>query len=85
MDDNTWTADVQQLLESEDITRMAWPVFSSDLNPSEYVWDACGTITSSGGNRCWLRNGHSYLKNCWRLSMEGLCEATIAVSILRNI
>ncbi|GFV33821.1 hypothetical protein TNCV_1516171 [Trichonephila clavipes] len=50
MDDNAWpyrTADVQQLLASEDIIRMDWPAFFSD------VWDSLGltpfdAITSSG-------------------------------------
>ncbi|GFW75843.1 transposable element Tc1 transposase [Trichonephila clavipes] len=31
------TADVQQLLKSEDITRMDWPVFSPDFNPMGHV------------------------------------------------
>ncbi|GFW86142.1 transposable element Tcb1 transposase [Trichonephila clavipes] len=30
------------LLQSEDITRMDWLVFSPDLNPIEYVWDMFG-------------------------------------------
>ncbi|GFX24388.1 HTH_Tnp_Tc3_2 domain-containing protein [Trichonephila clavipes] len=43
MDDNAWphrTLAVEELLESEDITRMDWPVYSLDLNPIEHVWDA---------------------------------------------
>ncbi|GFV48860.1 uncharacterized protein TNCV_4217801 [Trichonephila clavipes] len=45
MDDNARphrTLAVQELLESEDITRMDWPAYSSDLNPAEHVWDAFG-------------------------------------------
>ncbi|GFT67683.1 transposable element Tcb2 transposase [Trichonephila clavipes] len=40
MDDNARshrTLAVEELLESEDITRMDWPAYSSDLNPIEHV------------------------------------------------
>ncbi|GFX39145.1 transposable element Tcb2 transposase [Trichonephila clavipes] len=40
MDDNARphrTLAVEELLESEDITRMDWPAYSPDLNPIEYV------------------------------------------------
>ncbi|GFT18283.1 transposable element Tcb2 transposase [Trichonephila clavipes] len=56
MDDNArphWTLAVEELLESEDITRMDWPACFPELNPIEHVWDAlgetyCSTLTSSG-------------------------------------
>ncbi|GFT13590.1 transposable element Tcb2 transposase [Trichonephila clavipes] len=45
MDDNARphrTLAVEELLESEDITRMDWPAYSLHLNPIEHVWDALG-------------------------------------------
>ncbi|GFV98445.1 transposable element Tcb2 transposase [Trichonephila clavipes] len=41
MDDNARphrTLAVEELLESEDITRMDWPAYSPDFNPFEHVW-----------------------------------------------
>ncbi|GFX11004.1 transposable element Tc1 transposase [Trichonephila clavipes] len=45
MDDNVRphrTLAVEELLESEGITRLDWPAYSTDLNPIEHVWDALG-------------------------------------------
>ncbi|GFX54638.1 transposable element Tc3 transposase [Trichonephila clavipes] len=33
---------VDECLQSEDITRMDWPAYSSGLNPIEHVWDMLG-------------------------------------------
>ncbi|GFW17078.1 transposable element Tcb2 transposase [Trichonephila clavipes] len=45
MDDNARphrTLAVDELLESENITRLDWPAHSPDLNPIKHVWDALG-------------------------------------------
>ncbi|GFU98526.1 transposable element Tcb2 transposase [Trichonephila clavipes] len=95
MDDNArphWTLAVEELLESEDITRMDWPAFSPDLNPIEHVWDALGRRIAA---RLHHPENTQHLKQMlieeWALlpqemlhqlvlSMRRWCEATIANS-----
>ncbi|GFU90855.1 transposable element Tcb1 transposase [Trichonephila clavipes] len=38
---------VDNYLENEGITRMAWPAYSLDLNPIQNLWDALGRAVSS--------------------------------------
>ncbi|GFY28693.1 transposable element Tcb2 transposase [Trichonephila clavipes] len=93
MDDNARphrTLAVEELLESEDITRVDWPAYSSDLNPIEHVWDALGRHIAA---RLHHPENTQQLKQMlieeWALlpqemlhqlvlSMRRLCEATIA-------
>ncbi|GFW75242.1 transposable element Tcb2 transposase [Trichonephila clavipes] len=94
MDDNARphrTLAVEELLESEDITRMDWPAYSPDLNPIEHVWDALGRLIAA---RLIHPENTQQLKQMlieeWALvpqemlhqlvlSMRRGCEATIAV------
>ncbi|GFW24920.1 transposable element Tcb2 transposase [Trichonephila clavipes] len=94
MDDNARphrTLAVEELLESEDITRMDWPAYSPDLNPIEHVWDALGRRIAA---RLHHPENTQQLKQMlieeWALlpqemlhqlvlSMQRRCEATIAV------
>ncbi|GFT30078.1 transposable element Tcb2 transposase [Trichonephila clavipes] len=93
MDDNARphrTFAVEELRESEDITRMYWPAYSPDLNPIEHVWDALGRRIAA---RLHHPENTQQLKQMlieeWALlpqemlhqqvlSMRKRCEATIA-------
>ncbi|GFU53873.1 transposable element Tcb2 transposase [Trichonephila clavipes] len=94
MDDNARphrTLAVEELLESEDITRMDWIAYSPDLNPIEHVWDALGRRIAA---RLHHPKNTQQLKQMlieeWAflpqemlhqlvLSIRRRCEATIAV------
>ncbi|GFX25744.1 transposable element Tc3 transposase [Trichonephila clavipes] len=94
MDDNARphrTLAVEELLESEDITRIDWPAYSPDLNPIEHVWDALGRCIAA---RLHHLENTKQLKQLlieeWALlpqemlhqldlGMRRRCEATIAV------
>ncbi|GFX08906.1 transposable element Tc3 transposase [Trichonephila clavipes] len=85
------TLAVEELLESEDITRMDSPAYSPDLNPIEHVWDALGRRIEA---RLYHPENTQQLKQMlieeWVLlpqemlhklvlSMRRRCEATMAV------
>ncbi|GFW44234.1 transposable element Tcb2 transposase [Trichonephila clavipes] len=94
MDDNVRphrTLAVEELLESEDITRMDWLAYSPDLNPIEQVWDVWGRRIAA---RLYHPENTQQLKQMLIeecallpqemlhqlvLSMRRRCEATIAV------
>ncbi|GFX43362.1 retrovirus-related Pol polyprotein from transposon TNT 1-94 [Trichonephila clavipes] len=93
MDDNAWphrTLTVEELLESEYITRMDWPAYSLYLNPIEHEWGALGRRIAA---RVHHSENTQQLKQMlieeWALlpqemlhqlvlSMRRRCEATIA-------
>ncbi|GFX79636.1 transposable element Tcb2 transposase [Trichonephila clavipes] len=85
------TLAVEELLESEDITRMDWPAYSTDLHSIEHVWDVLGRRIAA---RLYHPENTQQLKQMlieeWALlpqemlhqlvlSMWRRCEATIAV------
>ncbi|GFU77970.1 transposable element Tcb2 transposase [Trichonephila clavipes] len=94
MDDNARphrTLAVEELLESEDITRMYWPAYSPDLSPIEHVLDSLGRRIAA---RLHHPENTQQLKQMlieeWTLlpqemlhqlvlSMQRRCEATITV------
>ncbi|GFU09884.1 transposable element Tcb2 transposase [Trichonephila clavipes] len=84
------TLAVEELLESEDITRMDWPAYSPDLNPIEHVWDALGKRIAARLRHPENTQLKQMLIEEWVLlpqemlhqlvlSMRRRCEATIAV------
>ncbi|GFX24391.1 uncharacterized protein TNCV_421921 [Trichonephila clavipes] len=92
MDDNARphrTLAVEELLESEDITRMDWPAYSLDLNPIEHVWDALARrIAARLHHPENTQHFKQMLIKVWKLlpqemvhqlflSMRRRCEATI--------
>ncbi|GFW95055.1 transposable element Tcb2 transposase [Trichonephila clavipes] len=97
MDDNARphrTLAVEELLESEDITRMDCPAYSPDLNPLEHVWNALGRRIAA---RLHHPENTQQLKQMlieeWALlpqemlhqqdlSMRRRCEATIAQRVV---
>ncbi|GFW03616.1 transposable element Tcb2 transposase [Trichonephila clavipes] len=94
MDDNAGphrTLAVEELLESEDITRINWPAYSPDLNPIEHVWDALGKRIAARLHQPentqqlkqmlieeWVLLPQEMLQQLV-LSMRRRCEAAIAV------
>ncbi|GFV07600.1 transposable element Tcb2 transposase [Trichonephila clavipes] len=94
MDDNARphrTLAVEELLESEDITRMDWPAYSPYLNPIEHVWDALERCIAARLHHPentqqlkqmlieeWVLLAQEMLHQLV-LSMRRRCEATIAV------
>ncbi|GFX43688.1 transposable element Tcb2 transposase [Trichonephila clavipes] len=94
MDDNArphQSLAVEELLESEDITRMDCPAYSPDLNPIEHVWDALARRIAARLNHPentqqlkqmlieeWVLLPQEMLHQLV-LSMRRRCEATIAV------
>ncbi|GFW85278.1 transposable element Tc1 transposase [Trichonephila clavipes] len=92
MDDNARshrTLAVEELLKSEDITRMDWPAYSPDLNPIEHVWDALGRCIAARLHHLENTQQQMLIEEWALLAQEMLhqlvlsirrrCEATIAV------
>ena len=94
MDDNARPhrpAQVEELLEREDIRRMEWPARSPDLNPIEHVWDALGRRIAARPNApMTIQHLSNALIEEWNALPQGLitilvesigsrCRACIAV------
>ncbi|GFX80381.1 transposable element Tcb1 transposase [Trichonephila clavipes] len=89
MDDNArpHRADiVDDCLESERITCMAWPAYSPDLNPNENFWDALGRAVSSRFPLpATLIELETALQEEWRLLNSAVLEHLIESMVERNI
>ncbi|GFY20377.1 DDE_3 domain-containing protein [Trichonephila clavipes] len=59
---------VDECLQSEDITRMDWPVYSPDLNAIEHVWDILGRRIAA------LQAPPTSLPELWRASLDEWCN-----------
>ncbi|GFW18895.1 transposable element Tcb2 transposase [Trichonephila clavipes] len=55
---------VDECLQSEDIARMDWPVYSPDLNPIEHVWDMLGRRIAA------RQPPPTYLPELWRALLD---------------
>ncbi|GFW03659.1 transposable element Tcb2 transposase [Trichonephila clavipes] len=84
------TLAVEELLESEDITRMDWPAYSPDLKTIKHVWDALRRRIAARLHHPENTQQKQVLIEEWALlpqemlhqlvlSMRRRCEATIAV------
>ncbi|GFU61079.1 transposable element Tc3 transposase [Trichonephila clavipes] len=61
---------VDECLQSEDITRMAWPAYSPDMNPIENVWDMLGRRIE-----VW-QTPPTCLPELWRTFLDEWCNTT---------
>ncbi|GFX81645.1 transposable element Tcb2 transposase [Trichonephila clavipes] len=90
------TLAVEELLESDYITRMVWPSYSPDLNFFEYVWDALGRRIAARLHHSentehfklmLIEEGVLLLQEMLHqlvLSMRRRCEVTIALQSTRR-
>ncbi|GFU80761.1 transposable element Tc3 transposase [Trichonephila clavipes] len=87
MDDNArpHRADiVDDYLESEGITRMAWPAYSPDLNPIENLWDALvRSVSSRFPPPATLVELQTALQEEWRLLNSAVVDHLIEITVRR--
>ncbi|GFX68533.1 transposable element Tcb1 transposase [Trichonephila clavipes] len=77
---------VNDYLESEGIAGMAWPAYSSDLNPIETLWDALGrAVSSSFPPPATLIELETALQEEWRLLNSAVVDHLIESMIRRFI